>query len=77
MAAMTINMTRAAASTFLTSDLSVAAPEATKVLDEIYGASNGTPTGRFRDSRSLRTLCEAQIGVENTQAFFIALAVEY
>jgi NAD(P)H-hydrate repair Nnr-like enzyme with NAD(P)H-hydrate epimerase domain len=77
MAAMTINMTRAAANTFLTSDLSVAAAEAAVVIDALYGTGGGTPTSRFWDSRALRTLCESQIGASNTQLLFAALGVEY
>jgi hypothetical protein len=77
MTAMNITTTRAAASTILITDLSVAAAEAGIVLDALYGAGNGTPTGRFQDSSAFRRLCEAQIGTANTIAFFSAVGIDY
>jgi hypothetical protein len=77
MSSIELSVTRAAASTFLTSDLSVDAADATVIIDALYGGASGTPTRRFQDSRALRSLCEGRIGSANTITFFGMMAIDY
>jgi hypothetical protein len=77
MSAIQLAVTRAAASTVLITDLSIDAADAGVILDALYGGASGTPAYHDKDSRALRTLCEARIGAANTQAFFAALSLDY
>jgi hypothetical protein len=72
-----LTVTRAAAYTYITSDLSLPAADANVVLDSLYSGASGTPKLRSQDSRAFRAYATDKLGsAESASALMLYLGIE-